>query len=102
MQVDEDWSNVITPTAPSYDTSNQLSAVSEHLLRMSFTELSYSSQVYTSDYCTSETWRCLLRFIFGCVAVLSDENWLPSYVVDVLVNERQRVVGSHSQTLYGV
>jgi len=46
IQVGEDWSNVITPTAPSYDTSNQLSAVSERLLRMSLTELSYSSQVY--------------------------------------------------------
>jgi len=31
----------------------------------------------TSDYCTSETWRCLLRFIFRCVAVLSDGNGLP-------------------------
>jgi len=37
MQVGEDWSNVITPTAPSYDTINQLSAVSERLLRMSLT-----------------------------------------------------------------
>ena len=47
----EDWSNVITPIAPSYDTSNRvilhaLSAVSKRLLQMSLTELSYSSQVY--------------------------------------------------------
>jgi len=51
MQVDEDWSNVITPTAPSYDTSNRVlhslqSAVSKRLLWISLTELTYSSQVY--------------------------------------------------------
>ena len=50
MQVREDWSNVITPMASSYDTSNRvlhaLSAVSERLLWVSLTELTYSSQVY--------------------------------------------------------
>ena len=51
MQVGEDWSNVITPMARSYDTSNRvvlhaLSAVYERFLRVSLTELSYSSQVY--------------------------------------------------------
>ena len=48
MQVSEDWSNVITPMASSYDMSNRvlhaLSAVSERLLRVTLIELTYSSQ----------------------------------------------------------
>ena len=30
---------------------------------------------------------CVCVCVCVCVAVLSDRNWLPSYVVDVLVNE---------------
>ena len=78
--------------------SEPLSAVSERLLQVSITELTYSSQVYQRllhfiDLAVSS--EIHLRMCV-CVAVLSDGNWLPSYVVDVLVNERQRVVDSHS------
>ena len=72
MQVREDWSNVITPMAPSYDTSNRalhaLSTVSERFLRVSLTELqidlAMSSEIYLRMcVCRSALWWKLVAFI---------------------------------------
>jgi len=73
--------------ASSYDTSNRvlhaLSAVSDCLLRVSLTELSYSSQVHQRLLIDLAV--CSETHLRMCVyRVLSDGNWLPLYVVDVL------------------